>query len=79
MSKTEHLANPLLLLTNAGTGQKVAVSGMWIETIEETEEGTAITFSSSGRVMVQEPFASVVDAFTLQAYRERAKGRSRTP
>lgn len=75
MSKSEQLANPLLVLTHAETGRPVAVSGMWIETIEDTDEGTAISLSRTGRVTVRESFASVCDAFTLTAYRERAKER----
>ena len=34
------VANPLIILTSADSGLRVAVAGMWVKTLEETPQGT---------------------------------------
>lgn len=81
MSKNVQIpTNPLMLFTNADTGQRVAVSSMWIKVIQETDRGTVITIADVPPVTVEESFPTVLYEFTEERYRSQAKrsGRRRS-
>lgn len=40
------LQNPLVVLTKADAGQRIAISSMWLKTIEEMDEGTVIALAT---------------------------------
>ena len=77
MSKSEHPDNPLIVLTNAMTGRKLAVSGIWVRTIEETNGGTVIALGSGVTATVEEDFLSVLSEFTPESHSERVRGKRR--
>lgn len=80
MSKNVQIpSNPLMLFTNAVTGQRVAVSSMWIKVVEETDRGTVITIADVPPVTVEESFATVLFEFTEERYRSQAKKSGKRP
>jgi hypothetical protein len=51
------------VLTRAGTGRMVCVSGMHLATFEDTADGTLVKMANGETVTVEESFASVARAF----------------
>jgi hypothetical protein len=69
------LQNPLVIFTRADTGRRIAISSMWLKTIEETAGGTVMTLADRAPITVEEQFMEVMSMFTLEAYADRAKFR----
>ena len=77
ISKSEHPGNPLIVLTSAATGRKLAVSGIWIRSIEETNGGTVIALGDGVTATVEEDFLSVLSEFAPESHGERVRGKRR--
>lgn len=54
---------PLVVLTDAATGRRVCVSGMWMTTFTEAEDGTIFRFTNGETFTVEESFMVVADQF----------------
>lgn len=63
------VANPLVILTVAESGMRVAIAGMWIKTAEETRTGTVITLTDNVSVTVDERFTDVMKLFAMHDVR----------
>jgi hypothetical protein len=53
----------IVVLTDADTGRKVCVSGMWLTRVEDSERGTVIHLLNGDLVRVEESFMAVARAF----------------
>lgn len=53
---------PFLVLTDTHTGNPVAVNTLQVESFEDDELGTEITFASGSTVVVREGFEEVATA-----------------
>ena len=53
----------IVVLHDADTGRRVAISAMWLTTFEETERGTVFKFLNGDRVRVEETLDAVIREF----------------
>lgn len=65
------LANPLVILTVAESGMRVAIAGMWVKTVQETRTGTVITLTDNVSVAVDDRFSDVMALFAMHDVRGR--------
>jgi hypothetical protein len=54
---------PVVVMNEADSGRRVAVSGMWVLTFEETDRGTVFKFLNGEQVRVEEGFDAVMRAW----------------
>lgn len=55
---------PLVILTDAETGRRVAISGMWFTHFAESDRGTILKFTNGETVTVEEDFMTIASAFS---------------
>jgi hypothetical protein len=66
MSKSEQAPQPYVqvaVFRDSDTGKRVAVSLLWVITIQETDVDTVFTFLNGSKQSVQAGFDTVADAF----------------
>lgn len=55
---------PLVILTEAENGRRVAISGMWLTYFAESDHGTIVKFTNGEHVTVEESFMTIASAFS---------------
>lgn len=55
---------PLVILTDANTGRRVAISGMWFTHFVEADQNTIMKFTNGESVTVEEDFMTFASAFS---------------
>ncbi|MDP9194667.1 MAG: hypothetical protein M3P06_23465 [Acidobacteriota bacterium] len=74
MSKSEHPPQPYVQVAvfhDSDTGNRVAVSLLWVTTIQETDTDTVFTFLNGSTQSVRSGFDAVADAFVATVPKER--------
>ena len=61
-----HALLPFVVLTDTHTGNPVAVNLHHVESFEDDEMGTEVTFASGSAVVVRESFEEVVSVLNVQ-------------
>lgn len=54
---------PMVVMHDAETGRRVAISAMWLLYISETDDGSLFVFRGAETVAVSEPLETIIAAY----------------